>query len=163
MKKCFFPCDEIFRICPTAVLTLVLLLYIPAPGLIYQITGNLYLLAAFSQFSHPASRILVKGVESLAAPQNLMWLMGGKAWESVFSKICPGNSDGHWSLRTSDLEDRMEKLNGSWDWNELLSLLTLAWQFQSSPRGLLLQIYHHLLGAWLAMYERGWETQPSSL
>ena len=42
-----------FQICNTVLLTLVTMLYVTSPGLIYLITGSLYLLTPFTQFTRP--------------------------------------------------------------------------------------------------------------
>ena len=42
-----------FQICNTVLLTLVAILYITSPWLIYHISGNLYLLTPFTHPTHP--------------------------------------------------------------------------------------------------------------
>ena len=44
-----------FQICNTALLIIVAMLYISSLGVIYFVTGNLYLLTTFTHFIHPAS------------------------------------------------------------------------------------------------------------
>ena len=59
--KHFFSCDENFlrfilnnfQICNTILLTIVTMLYITSPQLIYLITGSLYLLTPFTHFTYP--------------------------------------------------------------------------------------------------------------
>ena len=47
-----------FQICKTVCLTIVTILYITFPRLIYLITGRLYLLITFTSFTHLPPRIL---------------------------------------------------------------------------------------------------------
>ena len=42
-----------YQICSSVLLSTVSMLYITSPGLIYFITGSLYLLSPFTHFAHP--------------------------------------------------------------------------------------------------------------
>ena len=63
-----------FQIRNTVLLTIITMLYITSLGLIYLITGSLYLLAPFTHSAHPPTPTLsIKNGKSVPVPPEIMY------------------------------------------------------------------------------------------